>query len=424
MTSGLVPATTNTFIPGTESYRIYIPYPRASFIIDDVESIRMDDPIIIVRYGEIGLKSQQTRRVMEKRLVDNIRAVVGDKRIRRAPGRIFVESDCGKHAKRISRLFGVVSTSLAVKISSELDSLLKAGSVYAGERLDSSKKFAVRARRTGSHTYKSTDVAMKLGAVIAQQTGAKVDLEDPDVTIYVEVRDKDAYISDNVIKGVGGMPLGTQGKAVALVSGGIDSPVAAWMMMKRGVEIVALFMDCRPLVDSRTIDRAMATVRVLSTWTNSPIKTMVAPYGDALIEFLKYGDHKLGCVLCKRLMIKVAERIAGEEKALGIVTGDSLGQVASQTLQNMYTIEEGIGLPIFRPLIGMDKTEIVDLAKMIGSYEASIQPANCCLGPPLHPETKATIAKVAYAEKSLEMEEMVEKSLAGIRILEVSHEEG
>jgi thiamine biosynthesis protein ThiI len=383
----------------------------------------MEELIVIVRYGEIGLKSQQTRRVMEKRLVENIRDVVGDKPIRRAPGRIFVESDCGKHAKMISRVFGVVSTSLAIKTSSELNDILKAGSAYAGERLDSTKTFAVRARRKGSHDYKSTDVATKLGAVIAHQTGAKVDLVVPDVTIYVEVRDKDAYISDNVIKGVCGMPLGTQGKIVALVSGGIDSPVAAWMMMKRGVEIVALFMDCRPLVDDRTIDRAMETVRVLSTWTNSPIKTIVAPYGDALMEFLKYGDHKLGCVLCKRLMIKVAERIAEEERALGIVTGDSLGQVASQTLQNLRTIGEGIELPIFRPLIGMDKTEIVDLAKMIGSYKASIQPANCCLGPPMHPETKATKTKVTDAEKSLDMKGLVEKTLAGVRILEVSYEE-
>ncbi len=365
--------------------------------------------MIIVRYGEIGLKSQQTRRVMEKGLVENIRAAVGDIKIRREPGRIFVESASTTDAERIARVFGVVSTSVAVKTTSNAEKLITDAVMHSRQLIDEKTRFAVRARRKGSHPYKSMEIAGEIGSEIKDATGATVDLTNPDVTIHVEIRDKNAYIFDEIIPGVGGMPLGTQGKVVALLSGGIDSPVAAFLMMKRGVEIVALFMDCRPLVDDRTIDRAMDTVRVLSTWTNSPIKTIVAPYGDGLMEFLKYGDHKLGCVLCNRLMIKVAERIAEEEKALGIVTGDSLGQVASQTLQNLNTVEGGVGLPIFRPLIGMDKTEIVDLAKMVGSYDTSIQPANCCLGPPMYPETRATTAKVADAEKSLDMEGLLEK---------------
>jgi thiamine biosynthesis protein ThiI len=183
-------------------------------------------------------------------------------------------------------------------------------------------------------------------------------------------------------------------------------------------------MDCRPLVDDRTIDRAIDAVRVLSTWTNKPIKTVVAPYGEALMEFLKYGNHKLGCVLCKRLMLRVAQKVAESEGALGIVTGDSLGQVASQTLQNMNTIEAGVDLPVFRPLIGMDKTEIIDLARTVGSYEASIQPANCCLGPPMHPETKASFENVSKAETALDMDGLVKKTIENLKVMEVFYVEG
>ncbi len=384
----------------------------------------MNDLMIIVRYGEIGLKSQQTRRVMEKRLVKNIQSVVGASVIRREPGRIYVESGSKDDAERVARVFGVVSTSVAVKTTSDAEKLISDAVMHAKRVINEKTSFAVRARRKGSHPYKSMEIAGMIGAEIKDATGATVDLTNPDVTIYVEIRDKNAYIFHEIIAGVGGMPLGTQGKAVALVSGGIDSPVAAWMMMKRGVEVVALFMDCRPLVDDRTIDRAIDAVRVLSTWTNKPIKTIVAPYGEALMEFLKYGDHKLGCVLCKRLMLRVAEKVAESEGALGIVTGDSLGQVASQTLQNMHTIEAGIDLPVFRPLIGMDKTEIIDLARTVGSYEVSVQPANCCLGPPLHPETGATVSKVKRAEDVLDMDKLVKETLENLKMLEVSHVEG
>ncbi|GBE18486.1 putative tRNA sulfurtransferase [archaeon BMS3Abin16] len=380
--------------------------------------------MIIVRYGEIGLKSPQTRRVMEQRLVENIKTVVGGKPIRRERGRIYIESGSREDAERVARVFGVVSTSVAVKTTSDAETLISDAVIQAKKVIDEKTKFAVRARRKGSHPYKSMEIAGMIGAEIKDATGATVDLTNPDVTIHVEIRDKAAYIFHEIIAGVGGMPLGTQGRVVALVSGGIDSPVAAWMMMKRGVEVVALFMDCRPLVDDRTIDRAMDAVQVLSKWTNKPVKTIVAPYGEALMEFLKYGDHKLGCVLCKRLMLRVAEKVAESEDALGVVTGDSLGQVASQTLQNMNTIETGVDLPVFRPLIGMDKTEIISLARIVGSYETSVQPANCCLGPPLHPETGATVSKVKQAEDVLDMDRLVKETLENLKTLEVSYVEG
>ncbi len=375
--------------------------------------------MIIVRYGEIGLKSQQTRAAMENKLIKNIRGVAGSSRITKERGRIYVDSDSDELAKRLARVFGVVSTSVATKTTSDFDDIVSRATDFAKQRLDKNKTFAVKTRRTGQHTYKSPQLASAIGASIAEKTGMSVDLTSPDITIHVEARDKDAYIYDRAIKGVGGLPLGTQGKAVALISGGIDSPVAGWMMMKRGVEIVPLFMDCRPLVDDRTVSRALDTVKILSEWAGHPLRTYVAPYGDSLMKFLKYGDNRLACVLCKKMMYLVAAEIAEKEKAHAIISGDSLGQVASQTMENISTISSGISTPILRPLVGLDKTEIIDLARSIGTYDASIQPANCCLGPPLHPEIRATKEKMKKAEDELEITHLVEKSVNGLEVMEV-----
>jgi thiamine biosynthesis protein ThiI len=182
--------------------------------------------------------------------------------------------------------------------------------------------------------------------------------------------------------------------------------VAAWLAMKRGIKIVALFMDPSPLVDERTFQRAMETIKRLTI--TQPIKTYVAHYGDVLISILNKGG-KLGCILCKRMMYRVAEIIAEKEGANAIITGESLGQVASQTMQNIHVIEKAVKIPVIRPLIGLDKEEIVSIAKKIGTYEASILPANCCLGPPLHPETKASLRAVLKAEEGLEAEKLAGK---------------
>lgn len=375
--------------------------------------------MIIVRYGEIGLKSKGTRVAFERKLVENIKTALGNGRVRRGYGRIYVDSSSREDAVKVARVFGVVSTSVAVKVKAELEELLERGVAYAKERIKAGESFAVRARRVGKHSYTSLELARLLGARIVEATGARVELTEPEVEIHVEVRDSDAYIYDEVIRGVGGMPLGTQGKAIALISGGIDSPVAAWMMMKRGADIVALFLNPSPLVDERTLERAMASIEKLAVWKNRSIKTYVTPYGEVLIKLLKVEDSKLGCVLCKRAMYRAAQLIAGKEKAKAIVTGESLGQVASQTIENLMVIDSVAKIPVFRPLIGYDKEEIITLAKEIGTYEASIMPANCCLGPPLHPETKATLARVVKAEEGVGIDALVEEMVAKAEIVKV-----
>lgn len=375
--------------------------------------------MIIVRYGEIGTKSRRTRSWIEHRLVENIKEAIGGREVLREYGRIFVKSDSRADAERVAKVFGVVSTSLAEKTSSSLDALIPEGTEYARARVGPGESFAVRARRVGEQGYTSRDVAILLGEAIIKATGAKVDLKAPDKPIYVEIRGEDAYLYDGVIEGVGGLPLGTQGKAVALVSGGIDSPVATWMMMKRGVEPICLFMDARPLVDNRTKDRALKTLERLAGWRNGPLRTYIAPYGDVLLRLLKAEDPRLGCVLCKRMMYRVGEMVAEREGCKALITGESLGQVASQTMENLYVIDRVTQIPVFRPLLGMDKEEIVRMAKRIETYEVSILPANCCLGPPLYPETMAREEKVLRAEAPLDVEAMAEEIFRKAEIIEV-----
>ena len=373
--------------------------------------------VIIVRYGEIGLKSKATRASFEGRLIENIKTALGSDKVWRGYGRIYVDSSSREDAVKASRVFGVASTSVAVETGSGLEEILEKATAYAAERIRKNDTFAVRARRVGKHSYSSMDIARQLGARIVEATGAKVDLTKPDVEIFVEVRDRKAYIYHEVIKGVGGLPLGTQGKAVALISGGIDSPVAAWMMMSRGVDIIALFLDPTPLVDKRTRERALQGIAKLAGWKNAAIKTYVAPYGDVLIELLKVEDYRLGCVLCKRAIYRAGKAVAEKEKAKAIITGESLGQVASQTMDNLHAIDKVIDLPVLRPLIGHDKEEIIRLAKKIGTYEVSILPANCCLGPPPHPETRASPERVEKAEKGLDLDEKIREMVEKAEIL-------
>ncbi|MFQ5888179.1 MAG: tRNA uracil 4-sulfurtransferase ThiI [Candidatus Hydrothermarchaeales archaeon] len=376
--------------------------------------------MIIVRYGEIGTKSRQSRNRIEARLVKNIKKAIGKNKVKRTFGRIYVDSDSKKDAEKISRIFGVVSTSIAMKVASNFDTIIDEGAKYALSKIKENQTFAVRARRAGEHEFHSKDIEAELGAKIGGITKARVDLEAPDKTIYVEVREDHAYIFDEIIKGVGGLPLGTQGEAVALVSGGIDSPVAAWMMMARGATPICLYMDTRPLVDERTVDRAIQTIEKLAEWKNDDIKSYITPFGEVLMKLLKVEDYRLGCILCKRMMYRVGELVAEAEGAKALVTGENMGQVASQTLDNLYVIDEVIQrVPIFRPLIGMDKNGIIDLARRIGTYDISIRPANCCLGPPPNPVIRATLERVKKAESGLDAESLAKEIFENSRVEEL-----
>jgi thiamine biosynthesis protein ThiI len=372
--------------------------------------------MIIVRYGEIGTKSRRTRRNIEAVLIKNIKHVTGKAKINQEFGRIFIESDSTELARKVARVFGVVSTSIAVKTTSEKKDIIKEGLERAKKSIKKGDTFAVNARRTGEHEYTSQDIEIELGAKIVEATGAKVKLKGPDQTVHVEVRDKDAYIFESIIDGVGGLPLGSQGLVVVLLSGGIDSPAAAWMMMKRGVEIICVHLDNSKLFGDFGRLRATEAIEVLSTW-DGKIKTYMVPQCDILEEIRASG--KLTCVLCKRVMLKAAEIIAKREGAKAIITGDNLGQVASQTLDNLTVIDRAVEMPVLRPLVGMDKMDIVRLAQKIGTYEISIQFAPCCWGPPKYPATKSTMKIVKMAENGIDIEGLVKNAVKEAEVVEV-----
>ncbi|MCX6689976.1 MAG: hypothetical protein NTZ39_09870 [Methanoregula sp.] len=205
-------------------------------------------------------------------------------------------------------------------------------------------------------------------------------------------------------------------KLIALISGGIDSPVAAYLMIRRGVEIVAVHMDNRPFTDEKNLDKTLSLVRHLRNLTGSPIRTYIVPHGPNHITFARKCDRHLHCLFCRRMMYRIGERIAEIEGADGILTGESMGQVASQTLQNIMVVNQAVKVAVIRPLIGLDKVEIIDIARRIGTYEISTLPGLCCTIVPKKPSTAARLGDVLREEQKTDIESLVEKSLEGMHV--------
>jgi thiamine biosynthesis protein ThiI len=284
--------------------------------------------------------------------------------------------------------------------------------------------FAVRCRRVGKQLYSSMDVCREVGKQVLkglEDRNLYVDLKNPEFSINIEVRDADAYIFSETMQGVGGFPLGSQARVVCLLSGGIDSAVACWLAMKRGCPVIPVYLDNTPFTDETTTANAMDVARKLFEWAiGFPRRVYVVPHGKNLETFFKEGPRKLTCILCKRLMYRVAERIAGIEKAEGIVTGEAIGEQASQTLHNLRVLDEAaVKYPIHRPLLGFDKTETSVLARKIGTFEVSTRRAKGCSAAPHEPSTKAQLKIVKEAEEELDTERMVEESVTRAAVVTV-----
>ncbi|HEY9246848.1 MAG TPA: tRNA sulfurtransferase, partial [Candidatus Methanoperedens sp.] len=299
-----------------------------------------------------------------------------------------------------------------LKSASELSAEIAREIIHEGQ------SFAIRARRAGNHDFISRDIGIACGDAVLKTAGEniKVNLDNPDVEIFVEIRQNKAYVFTEITEGVRGLPNGTQGKMVALISGGIDSPVAAWLMMKRGCEIVPLYLNNEPFSDESTRQRAMACIDVLQKWSpNKKFTIYEAPHGDNLLAFLENCDNRLNCVLCRRMMYRIAGEVLKMQDAHGIITGSSLGQVASQTSQNMLAEMYGMEYPIYHPLIGLDKLEITDIARKIGTFEQSTKPATCCMAVPEYPSTAAKPQEVLEAEKLIDVPSLVEAMIRDIK---------
>ncbi len=389
-----------------------------------MKKILKNTDIILVRYDELALKSRRVRAMYEAILVKNIKAMLkadgsSYSDITKEMGRIFIHSQDPSALKSAVKVFGVVSASPVHTCEPALESMAQLCAEVAGGIMEERQSFAIRARRAGNHDFTSRDIAIASGNAVLQgvRKNIRVDLDNPDVEIFVESRQEKAYVFTKYIKGVGGLPMGTQGKMVALISGGIDSPVAAWMMMKRGCEIVPLYLNNEPFSDETTRKRAMECIDVLQKW--SPQKKLTvyeAPHGDNLLAFLSNCDNRFNCVLCRRMMYRIASEVLKIEGAHGILTGSSLGQVASQTSQNMLAEMYGMEYPIYHPLIGLDKLEITDIARKIGTFEPSTKPATCCLAVPEYPSTAAKPEEVIQAEMQIDLPVLLDSMKKNLKV--------
>ncbi|MDD3245611.1 MAG: tRNA 4-thiouridine(8) synthase ThiI [Methanosarcina sp.] len=386
--------------------------------------------VVIVRYGELALKSTGVRNWYEKILMKNIAAMLDSRSIpysliRREWGRIFIETTDSRAAGAAADVFGVVSTSSALITEPDLESAARTCALLGTRLIREGESFAIRARRSGNHSFTSADLGRNCGdavwnALEKEGINPKVDLSSPDKEIFVEMRQNLAYVYLETVKGVGGLPLGTQGSMVVLMSGGIDSPVAAWLMMKRGVMIIPVYCNTSPYAGDTAKERAFDCIRQLQAWAPGyQFTTYELPHGLNLQAFIETCDRKNTCLLCKRMMYREAYEVMKKEGASGIITGSSLGQVASQTAANMHAEIYQLAIPIYHPLIAFDKSEIVDLARRIGTYDISIRPAGGCTAVPERPEVKANYDLIVLEEKKLGIETMVNDALKAVKVLKL-----
>lgn len=384
----------------------------------------MNYDLIIARYGEIGIKSPKIRSRFEKKLVKNIKATF-DCEVIRNQGRIYIKpQDFSEGVEKLNRVFGVVSYSPAISTKATYedidDTLAKYTQNLIDEGiLDENTKFAIKCRRVGKHDFTSQEMAAHCGGVVRDVILAPVDLTNPDLTIFVEVREDDAYIFHEKIKGPGGLPLGTQGKVVVLLSSGIDSPVAAYLMMKRGCEVIALHCNNDPFSGPKVTENFNLLVDQLNIYASGvPIKRRVIDYGEYLTVAKEKAPEKMTCVLCKSGMYRIAEKLANKLGADAIVDGSSVGQVASQTLSNILATRYGVDMPILSPLIGLDKEEITKISKDIGTFDISKIDDGGCSAVPRYPETHADLERVKKACEDMDQDTEVQKAFENIRKLD------
>ncbi|MCL2115617.1 MAG: tRNA 4-thiouridine(8) synthase ThiI [Methanobrevibacter sp.] len=376
----------------------------------------MEHSVIIARYGEVGLKSPRVRSRFERKLSSNIKASFNcEIDINQARIFIFPENFLEALAK-LKKIFGIVSFSPAISTHSTYEDIEKTLNSYVDELekeglIASDTKFAIRCRRVGKHDFSSQELAAFAGSVVVRKLGCPVDLTNPQFEIFLEVREDDTYIFHEKIKGPGGLPLGTQGKLISLISSGIDSPVATYLMMKRGCEIIALHYDNQPFTKAKSTENFELLVDQLKSYSPGvSFKTRIVKYGDYLQKCREDAPEKMTCVLCKSGMYKIAELLAKDMNALAIVDGSSVGQVASQTLPNILATRENISVPILSPLIGMDKVEIEKIAKEIGTFDISKIDDGGCSAVPRYPETKADINRVKLAKEDMEYDVEIKKA--------------
>ena len=384
----------------------YMQKHNGSVISDGMDSV-------LVRYHEIALK-KGNRAYFTELLKRNLLAAVKDlgaKEIRSLPARLLLtfknDVPAATLIERMSSVFGVANFSIVERTARDIDALR--GRILESLNGDRFQSFRIETQR-GDKTFPLTspEINRQLGAAVQEKSGARVDLENAEFTVTVEILPRDAFFGFNKIAGAGGLPVGSSGRVAALISGGFDSPVAAYRMMQRGCRIIFVHFHSVPYQDKTSQEKVRQLVQLLTRHQFTSRLYMV-PFAEIQRQVVAAVARPLRVVLYRRMMLRIAEAIARQEKAKALITGESLGQVASQTLDNMTVIQQAARLPILRPLVGMDKQEIIDQARRIGTFEVSSVPdQDCCqLFVPKHPATKARFIDVEEDETKLDVKDLL-----------------
>jgi len=387
------------------------------------------DKVIVIRYGEIMLKGDN-KRFFEDKLVKHIRHSVSDLgklKVYKKDSRIYIDVENYSEKQivdRVKRVFGVALISVAKRFPVDFEVIKQVALEELKEQIEKHhfKSFKVDSKRVDKRfPLTSPEISREIGGYLLQnQEEIKVDVHNPEVTIYVEVRDE-AFVYADKIHGLGGLPVGTNGKALLLLSGGIDSPVAGWMVGKRGVDIEAVHFHSYPFTSERAKEKVMDLAKILSIYVGKfkLYSVNLLPIQQEINE--KCPEEEM-TILSRRFMMKIAEAIAVRKSFNALITGESIGQVASQTVESLHVTNSAVTMPVFRPLIAMDKVDIIEIAKKVGTFETSILPfEDCCtVFLPKRPITKPRLEKILLSEEKLEVQRLIEEALENMEIEEIT----
>ena len=396
--------------------------------MEERSAVSMQD-IILVKLGEIILKGLN-RRSFEQKLMANMRrkiAPYGNFSVYCLQSTVYVEAkdeeaDVGAAFEALKKVFGIITLTRAATCEKDKDAITALAKEYLKEDLEKAASFKVESKRSDkSFPLTSIELSQYVGGELSEAfPDIKVEMHDPELTVFIEVRDKAAYVHSSPVKGAGGMPVGSNGKAVSLLSGGIDSPVSTYMIAKRGVKVIPVHFFSFPYTSEAAKEKVIELAHILEDYCGK-LTVEIVPFTRIQEEIREKCPEEYFTLIMRRFMMRIAERIANNYGAKAIVTGENLGQVASQTMEAMASTQSVISMPVLQPLIGMDKEEIIALARKLGTFDTSVLPyEDCCtVFTPRHPRTHPNIEDVEKAESALDVEALVEEALAGIEKAEL-----
>ena len=374
---------------------------------------------LLVKYSsEITLKGLNRKVFVEDLLKEIIRRIGSEYRIDKESGRFFIHPYSEDMIKKLQTVFGILRVAVADIAEKDVEVI---GSTAAEQirTIEEVKTFKVESKRADKRfPMNSLEISREIGGIVLKSIeGIRVDVHDPEVIVNVEVRDK-AYVYTKEFAGVGGMPYKSAGKGMLLLSGGIDSPVAGYMMARRGLELSCIYYHSHPYTSERAKDKVVDLARKLSEYTG-PIRLYVVPFTRIQMDIIEKCREDELTIIMRRFMMKLAELAAFKDGAKALVTGESLGQVASQTLESILVTNSELELPVFRPLIGMDKVDIMDISRKIGTYETSILPfEDCCtIFVPKHPKTRPRLEEIKRSEENLDFIGLMREALENTEII-------